>query len=58
MAVLDAENAILDARIDLLVQEGVLKDDEAKTIKNTLDRSVQASKDIIGEQGKTGKRWE
>ena len=55
MAVLDAENAILDARIDLLVQEGVLKDDEAKTIKNTLDRSVQASKDIIGEQVKQAK---
>lgn len=49
MAVLDAENSIIDARIDLLVKQDVLSDKEGKRIKATLDKSTQASKDIIKE---------
>ena len=52
MAVLDAENAILDARIEILVAEKALSKTEGDRIKNTLDRATGAQKSIIQEQVK------
>jgi hypothetical protein len=47
MAVLDAENAIIDARVALLVKQKVITQDEADVITNTLDKANNASKNLI-----------
>ena len=52
MAVLDAENSIIKARVDLLVKQDVISKKEGEAIKGTLDKANKASKDIIGEQTK------
>jgi len=52
MAVLDAEQAIVEARIRLLQKEGVLDKNEADKIIGVLNKANEASKKIIGEQVK------
>lgn len=52
MAVLDAEQAIVEARIRLLQKQGVLDKNEADNIIGVLNKANEASKKIIGEQVK------